>query len=130
MKANEKLLLIDTTGERLLVALVGNDAAQERTNPDKRRHSETINAIAKDFIPRANAFAVVNGQSSNASWTGTRVGVVAVKAWAFATDKPIIELETASFDIARQKFDAKDFTDIDKLEPKYSAEFKVTPPKK
>ena len=87
-----------------------------------------LNTVARDFIPQADCFAVVTGPGS---WTGSRVGVVAVKAWAFATGKPIIALTANSIDenlinAARQKLKQKDFTSIRELAPHYDSEFKVT----
>ena len=127
MDKNEKLLLIDTTKKELLVALVGRDSVEKRTNSDQRRHSVCLNDVANDFLPAALAFAVVTGTGS---WTGSRVGVVAVKAWAFATGKPVIALTSDVKDLvtsAREKFDAKDFTDVNALAPLYDSEFKITP---
>jgi len=122
VKTSGKLLLIDTTGVQLLVALITKDGMQTRTNDDQRRHSESLNDIVGDWVQIADAFAVVTGPGS---WTGSRVGVVAVKAWAFATGKPVIAL-TGGIDGAWEKFQKKEFTQIKNLAPKYDAEFKVT----
>jgi hypothetical protein len=130
---NEKLLFIDTTRERLVVALLDGKTPEIRTNPDQRRHSEVLNTVAGDFVPRASAFAVVTGPGS---WTGSRVGVTAVKAWAFATGRPVVAMgadksDTGNlgdfklFDIAWKKYKAADFTDIHVLAPHYDAEFVV-----
>ena len=127
---NTKLLLIDTTGKALFVALVGeNDVQVAPCQAEQRRHSESLNDIAAKFLPEADAFAVVTcGDGS--SWTGIRVGVVAVKAWALATGKPIIALGAADNETliatARKKFTNKDFTDVFALAPHYDSEFKVT----
>jgi len=139
-----KLLLIDTTRDRLLVALLDGKTPEIRTNPEPRRHSEVLNTIVGDFVSRASAFAVVTGPGS---WTGSRVGVVAVKAYALATGKPIVALENSPlskgvppagagdlgddelFSLAWQKFLARDFTTPHALAPFYNAEFKITPKK-
>ena len=127
MEKNENILLIDTTKKELLVALVGKDKVETRTNNDQRKHSQCLNDVAKDFISKASAFAVVTGPGS---WTGSRVGVVAVKAWSLATGKPIISLRSGEnlAELARKKFDSKDFTDIKALAPFYDSEFKITKP--
>jgi len=118
-----KLLLIDTTQDELLVALIDKDTIQTRTSMEQRRHSEMLNTVVGDWLNMADAFAVV---TIGNSWTGTRVGATAVKAWAMASGKPIIELDKPCFDTARLKFKSGDFTDIYALQPKYNAEFKVT----
>ena len=131
MKPSENLLLIDTTRERLLVARVGSDGVEVRTEDTQRRHSECLNEIVSGLVPDlrgASAFAVVN---AHGSWTGVRVGVVAVKAWSLATGRPIIELPAAEsdeelFKLARAKYDLGEFTEMHRLEPYYDAEFKVT----
>ena len=121
-----KVLLIDTTRDVLLVALVTEKDAQTRTNDQPRRHSESLNTISKSFIPNADAFAVVTGPGS---WTGSRVGVVAVKAWALVTGKPIIATTNPTedlFTIVREKFASRDFTEVHELSPFYDSEFKLT----
>jgi len=132
VKQSEKLLLIDTTKEVLFVALVGANKVEVRTNPERRRHSETLNEIVGDWCRVVDAYAVVTGPGS---WTGSRVGVVAVKGWAFALGKPVIALGAMDDNdelvlLAKKKFVNKDFTDVKKLAPYYDSEFKVTPPKK
>ena len=88
----KKLLLIDTT------------------KPDGIRYSECLNDMVKDELHNIDGFAVVTG-GKGASWTGSRVGVTAVKAWAYATGKQVYEvIETTPEELA----------------PKYDAEFKVT----
>jgi len=125
-----KILLIDTTQSELLVALVGDSTVEKRTHPEQRRHSEVLNTVASDFVRQADAFAVVTGPGS---WTGSRVGVVAVKAWAMATQKPIIQLTMDNgqwtIDDVRRKFKNKDFTPIHELKPYYDSDFKITPKK-
>lgn len=137
MKKSENILLIDTTGAELLVALVGAESVEIAVNAQQRRHSEALNQIVGTVLEKCgkkfadvSAFAVVNGSGS---WTGTRVGVVAVKAFSFATGKPILELcaDTREnlFKAARAKFDARDFVGAAEIEPRYDAEFAVTPPR-
>jgi len=128
MKANEKLLLIDSVGAQLYVALVGAYSVEERIFDEQRAHDRNINRLTRDFIPQASAFAVVTGPGS---WTGSRVGVVAVKAYAITTGKPVVELQIKDrreelIKEARRKFTAGEFTDVRELAPYYDAEFKVT----
>jgi len=120
-----KILYIDTTRDMLTVALVTKTLFTVRTNNEQRRHSESINQIAKEFLtPDLDAFAVVCGSGS---WTGSRVGVVAVKSWALVFNKPIIALtQDDNIDTAREKFLSKDFTSINDLAPIYDSEFKIT----
>jgi len=87
-----------------------------------KRQAETINAMYADQIAKADAFAIVQRAGS---WTGSRVGVVAVKAWSYATGKPIIELPEEDMELAKQKYLAGEFTDLRKLEPFYDSEFIV-----
>ena len=131
MKPNENLLLIDTTRPRLLVARVGATDAEVRTEDTQRRHSECLNEIVSGLMPDlrgACAFAVVN---AHGSWTGVRVGVVAVKAWSLATGRPIIELSAVEddeelFNLARAKYDLGEFVGARELSPYYNSEFKIT----
>ena len=82
---------------------------------DPHVRSETINSLAKDLLPHAKGFVVVPAKDGD-SWTGTRVGVVAVKAWAYATGKPIFELIDGELIPHTPQ----------SIEPKYSSDFKVT----
>ena len=75
------------------------------------------------------------------SWTGSRVGVVAVKAYALATGKPVIALQSCHCEKrsdeaiplhhekliteARRKYAAKEFITARELAPYYDADFKV-----
>jgi|GEM_PF-4979930 len=54
-------------------------------------------------------FALTNCNAK--SWTGSRVGIIALKAWAWALDKPV-------FENGKQ-------IDIHELQPFYNAEFKI-----
>ena len=123
------LLLIDSTKQQLFAALVDNGKiAEQRTCDEQRAHDRNLNKLTVDLIDHAEAFGVVTGPGS---WTGSRVGVVAVKAYALATGKPIIALtanesrETLAA-AAWKKYIDKDFTTARELMPFYDAEFKVT----
>jgi len=132
---NEKLLFIDTTGSDLVLGLVSQGQEQlcsiHTEEKSQRKHSEIINTLAAPLIPLAAAFAVVTGFGS---WTGSRVGVVAAKAWSAATGKPIIALQKPDLNgllkTAFEKFRAREFTDAHLLAPQYNAEFRVTPQKR
>jgi|GEM_PF-990418 len=82
----------------------------DTTKPDGIKYSECINDMAGD-LDDIDGFAVVTG-GEGASWTGSRVGVVAAKAFAMSTGKPVYEVREVT---ARE------------LAPKYDAEFKITP---
>jgi tRNA A37 threonylcarbamoyladenosine modification protein TsaB len=132
MTAGETILLIDAVHQELFVALVGAREVFVRTCGLQREHDRNLNRLTEDLIDKASAFAVVIGYGS---WTGSRVGVAAVKAYAVAENKPVIALlatENREDLIAevRRKFDAKEFTSAQRLAPVYDSEFKITPPKK
>ena len=126
MTTQESILLIDTTGDTLLVALVSADKVETRTSTEKRRHSEVLNIVAGDWVRVVDAYAVVVGGREGQSWTGSRVGVVAVKAWAFATGKPVIILDSVDFSVVRDKYTTQQFASIHDIQPEYSSEFKIT----
>ena len=73
-------------------------------------HSDHINRQFGDSVRTADGFEIINRNET--SWTASRVGVTAVKAWAFATGKPVYQNGTQ--------------IDIRKLDPYYNSEFKVT----
>jgi len=150
VKQSENILLIDSTQSELFVALAPACHCEVRSNPtvrtcnELRAHDRNLNKLTADLIDKADAFAVVVGPGS---WTGSRVGVVAVKAYAIATGKPIIALQAAGachceqseaipsqyrealIAAACRKFAAKEFTAARELAPFYNAEFKATPKK-
>jgi len=72
-------------------------------------HNDRINAVFADKIHDCDGFDLIN--LNKTSWTASRVGITAVRAWAFALNKPIYE-------------NGK-LVDIHKLEPYYDAEFQV-----
>jgi len=123
------LLLTDSTSQQLFVALISPDGiVTQRVCDIQRAHDRNINKLTAGLIERADAFAVVTGPGS---WTGSRVGVVAVKAYALATGKPVIALHAAKsreelVAEARRKYKAGEFTSARDLVPHYDAEFKVT----
>ena len=138
--SQSKILLIDSVHTELFVALIDGDNVTLRTCAEQRAHDRNLNKLTGEFLDKADAFAVVTGPGS---WTGSRVGVVAVKAYALVTGKPIIELRAchseqseaipSQRDIliaeAKRKFASGEFITARELAPYYDAEFKVTPPK-
>jgi len=120
--------LINSVQPELFVAFVDGEKVEVRTCACMRAHDRNLNKLTREFIANADAFAVVTGPGS---WTGSRVGVVAVKAYSLASGKPIIELRANEnleelIAEARQKFAMKNFTDVRNLQPYYDSEFKVT----
>ena len=73
-------------------------------------HSDRINKTFGDLIHQCDGFEIINRNAK--SWTASRVGVTAVKAWAYATGKPV--------------YQDGQLVDIKTLEPYYNAEFAVT----
>ena len=123
-----KFILIDSTGQELFVALVSEKDIEVRIFKEQRAHDRNLNKLTHDWIDKANAFAVVTGPGS---WTGSRVGVVATKAYALATGKMVIALTAnENRDIliaeAKQKYKNKEFINVRELSPTYDSEFKVT----
>jgi hypothetical protein len=86
----ENLLLIDTSADYC--------------------HSDKINDVFRDKIHDCDGFEVINRNEK--SWTATRVGITAVKAWAYGTGKPIFE-------------NGREMSPYE-LTPYYNSEFKVT----
>jgi hypothetical protein len=78
-------------------------------------HSDRINAVFRDKIHDCDAFEIINHNET--SWTASRVGIVALKGWAYGTGKPVYEID------ANGKRKA---VDIKHLKPYYNADFKVT----
>jgi len=141
-----KALFIDTSDTDSLVALLKDEKTVAKFTladlPLKERDPQ-INKRIKAMLEKANvkfadleAYAVVTGPGS---WTGVRIGVTVIKAYALAIPKPIIAIRqnpehTHPFaEIIKEvneKFKKGEFTELDKLEPFYDGEFKVTPKKK
>ena len=121
-----KFLLIDSVSSELYVALcdvVDGGTVSERVFPEQRAHDRNLNRLTSDWVEQVDAFAIVQRAGS---WTGNRIGVVAVKAYAIVTEKPIMSLTKRCIEQARRKFRAKEFFTAREIEPYYDAEFKVT----
>jgi len=144
---NPIILIIDSVHTELFVALLKTEVSLRanakqsphrvttKTCPQQRTHDKNLNKLVLELLtesgttfPDVTTIAVVTGPGS---WTGSRVGVVAVKAYALATNKPVIALnachcrETLIAE-TRRKFAAREFTTARDLVPLYNAEFKVT----
>ena len=146
------ILVIDSVTPVLYVALVKDEKVFERTCEVQKAHDKNLNRLVREVLadsqtlfPDIDAFAVVSGPGS---WTGCRVGVVAVKAYAMVCPHAkIIELRAtpnkippstkgveseasqgflATIKAARKKFQNRQFTTAAELMPYYDGEFKVT----
>ena len=131
MKTDGNILLIDSVGTQLWVARLGGGKVISRTCEIQKQHDKNINKLVAELIAgkTIDAFAVVVGPGS---WTGCRVGVVAVKAYSCVfPDAKIISLganENREELVAEtlRKFCSGEFTDSKTLAPEYGGEFHVT----
>ena len=133
---DKNILIIDSTTAELWVAFVNGNKVIERVCDVQRAHDKNINRLVKEVLAEGDggfasiaAFAVVTGPGS---WTGCRVGVAAVKAYAAACSRAkVIELRANSdraalVKTAKQKFAVGDFVTSKELLPFYDGEFVVT----
>ena len=136
-----KILLIDSTKEQLWIAVAqksnGNiTIISEQFCNIMRAHDKNLNKLVRKVLDDTEtgfsalaAFAVVTGPGS---WTGCRVGVIAVKAYGIAHPTvKIIALTSAEsnqtlVNTAFQRYEKKEFTTTQNLMPFYDGEFKVT----
>jgi tRNA threonylcarbamoyladenosine biosynthesis protein TsaB len=94
-----RILACDTTGPSVSVAIWGNDRVQAETHLNLGYiHSVTFMPLVSDIFDRAGCkpedislYAVTTGPGS---FTGTRIGISAVKAMAYATQKPVLGFST------------------------------------
>jgi len=137
-----KALFIDTSDTNSLVMLLDSDNIVSKFSladlPLKER-DQMINTRIKEMLGRCatkfsdlDAYAVTTGPGS---WTGIRIGVTIIKAYALAKPKPIIEIRQNSIQQKTEKelssevfekFKLNDFIELKNLEPFYDGEFKVT----
>jgi len=134
-----KILVIDSVANELFIALIRNDAVTIKIFASPRQHDRNINCLVREVLSTGktvflelDAIAVVTGPGS---WTGSRVGVSAAKAYSMALGKPAINItaqETRDklIDSVRDAFNNKKFVAARELAPQYNSEFKVTLSKK
>jgi tRNA threonylcarbamoyladenosine biosynthesis protein TsaB len=99
-------LAIDTTMDKIALALYVNGAekAVEISAPAKKHNSALLPAVeklleeSKASLSDIDVFGVVVGPGS---FTGIRVGVAAINAFAFALQKPVVSM--TSHEVARIK---------------------------
>ena len=138
-----KILLLNSVETELYVALINGEKVEERVFATQRQHDRNINRLVREVMNAQginfadlSAIAVVTGPGS---WTGSRVGVVAAKAYALCADKPVIavkfdpdRVEGVLVDrgwivqMAMDAFLRGDFTEAKRLEPFYNGEFKIS----
>jgi len=92
------ILLVDSVHTELAVALIRDKTAQFKIHTVQKAHDKNINILVKQLLESEkvtfedlDAYAVVVGPGS---WTGCRVGVVAVKGFAMAVPKPVIAINS------------------------------------
>lgn len=91
------VLCIDTTAEKLIFALKKGDSYSEYIGqPNSKKHNSTLLPLLDNFlrgnginIQSIDVFGVVVGPGS---FTGIRIGVATVNAFALANSKPVIEI--------------------------------------
>ena len=118
-------LAIDTSGSHLTVVITKNGEIFSKFLPDGNlKHSITLMPTVEELLDKANitienidGFAVVIGPGS---FTGIRIGVSTVKAFAYAFKKPV--LAVTSFDVlAYNKRGGKRLAVIDAMHDNFYA---------
>jgi len=90
--------LVDSVHTELAVALIREDTARFKVYPVRKAHDKNINRLVKELLAEEkitfgdlDSYAVVIGPGS---WTGCRVGVAAIKGFAMAVPKPVVEINS------------------------------------
>lgn len=119
------LLLIDSTQTELVVQLaVDGQVTMTKTCAEQRQHDQNINPLIKSLgVKHFDAVAVVTGPGS---WTGIRVGLAVAKAFAYAQQIPLVELQN-KLDVqeAMRKLKAGETVSPFAIKPFYNGEFVV-----
>lgn len=100
--SSQKILVFDTTSrDQTSVALVVKGKVKKLVSPVRAQELQELTdkllETAKTHIEDIDAVAVLNGPGS---YTGTRMGVAAANTLGWLLDKPIIELDGDSLDLA------------------------------
>src|SRR5690242_12220662 len=101
-----RLLILETSGRAGFVAVAeGPRLMYDRRLDETRRHARDLAPAAADLLQRAgwrprDVQAVIVGKGPG-SYTGLRVGIMAAKAFAYATGCALVGVETFGA-IARQ----------------------------
>lgn len=105
MALNKKVLIIDTTNIVMTITLLRENRAEILRNENQRTHDEAINGMTGKILAKhglglgdIDVYAVVIGPGS---WTGSRVGIAAIKGYHVIHPRPIIALN--SLDIRQGK---------------------------
>jgi len=136
----------------LLMIGAGMPRSLHREISPKHKHDTLVATLVKDVFEKVGikwsditAYAVNTGPGS---WIGSRVGIAAIKAFNLVHPKPIIALDSIAvdgveiigagtdkgirevymsnmFDVIVKKFNAKEFTTMEELEPFYGKEYVV-----
>lgn len=93
------ILALDTSGHTASAALLRDDTLLAQTSLyTLRTHSQVMLPLCKRLLaeaeltlPEVDCFAVADGPGS---YTGLRIGIAAVKAMAFALEKPCVGIST------------------------------------
>ena len=98
----------------------------DTTDPTSRK-DDISDVVLKTLGPggfaNVDIFAIVIGPGS---WTGIRIGIAAVKAWAMVLNKPIVTIKSDFTEKElSQKITGKEFTSVDELEPFYDGEPRI-----
>lgn len=99
---SRKILVFNTTSrDSTGVALVVDGKVEQLVKPvraqDLQELIDQLLSKARISFEEIDAVAVLNGPGS---YTGTRMGVAAANTWGWLLDKPIIELDGDSLEIA------------------------------
>lgn len=96
--ANERWLVLETSGRQGRVALAEAEGVQTRTLPSGRRHARDLTLVIDEML-RESAWsprdlAGVIASQGPGSYTGLRVGCMAAKTFAYALGCRLVAVET------------------------------------